>query len=93
MAIKAVLSNPMVAVTSPTYYTQNKGEESVDGLGWVWQCNLFAHFALVGFLICPSLPSRQLTHLVPCTRTTTVQISVEVQGGMDVLFRGLANVL
>ncbi|KAF8730503.1 hypothetical protein AX14_005510 [Amanita brunnescens Koide BX004] len=46
LAIKAVLSNPMVAVTSPTYYTQNKGEESVDGLGWVWQCNLFAHFVL-----------------------------------------------
>lgn len=71
LAIKCVLTAPMTAVTSPTYYTQNQGEESVDGFGWVWQCNLFAHFVLVCFSI--SFPLKQLTvYAVPGTRTTLV---------------------
>ncbi|KAF8629352.1 hypothetical protein AX15_003488 [Amanita polypyramis BW_CC] len=45
-AIKQVILHPMNAVTRPTFYLQHKGEESVDGLGWVWQCNFFGHFVL-----------------------------------------------
>ncbi|KAF9004725.1 hypothetical protein BDQ17DRAFT_1354559 [Cyathus striatus] len=44
--IRQLLSSPMDAITAPTFYVQHKGEMSVDGLGWVWQCNLFGHFAL-----------------------------------------------
>lgn len=42
------------SMTSPNYVVQHVGELSVDGLGWVWQCNLFGHYALVG----PSLPAQ-----------------------------------
>jgi len=35
------------AFTAPTFIKQHVGELSVDGLGWVWQCNLFGHYALV----------------------------------------------
>jgi 3-keto steroid reductase len=41
------LTQPLAAVTAPRYYLQNQGEISVDGLGWVWQCNVFGHFVLV----------------------------------------------
>ncbi|KAF6762449.1 3-keto sterol reductase [Ephemerocybe angulata] len=46
LAIKQVLASPMEAVTAPLYYSQHQGELSIDGLGWVWQCNFFGHFAL-----------------------------------------------
>ncbi|KAK2462309.1 hypothetical protein APHAL10511_005615 [Amanita phalloides] len=45
-AIKQILLDPLNAVTAPTFYLQHVGEESVDGLGWVWQCNFFGHFIL-----------------------------------------------
>ena len=47
LAIHQVLTSPMQAVTAPMFYSQNAGELSVDGLGWVWQCNVFGHFAMV----------------------------------------------
>ncbi|KAF8845589.1 NAD(P)-binding protein [Paxillus ammoniavirescens] len=34
------------AVTTPRYYIQNTGDVSRDGLGWVWQCNVFGHYVL-----------------------------------------------
>ncbi|KAH6896469.1 3-keto sterol reductase [Coprinopsis sp. MPI-PUGE-AT-0042] len=43
---KQILSSPMEAVTAPSYYLQHTGELSIDGLGWVWQCNVFGHFTL-----------------------------------------------
>jgi 3-keto steroid reductase len=42
-----LLRNPMAAVTAPVYYLQRTGETSADNLGWVWQSNVFGHFALV----------------------------------------------
>ncbi|KAF8632001.1 hypothetical protein AX17_004946 [Amanita inopinata Kibby_2008] len=45
-AIKQVLLDPMNAVTQPAFYLQHTGELSIDGLGWVWQCNFFGHFVL-----------------------------------------------
>ncbi|KAJ3544581.1 hypothetical protein NMY22_g2736 [Coprinellus aureogranulatus] len=46
IAIRQILSSPMQAVTAPLFYSQHVGELSVDGLGWVWQCNVFGHFAM-----------------------------------------------
>ncbi|KAG5645271.1 hypothetical protein DXG03_006573 [Asterophora parasitica] len=43
---KQLLKEPMTAVTAPAYYGQHSGEISIDGLGWVWQCNLFGHYVL-----------------------------------------------
>ncbi|KDQ65009.1 hypothetical protein JAAARDRAFT_202254 [Jaapia argillacea MUCL 33604] len=34
------------AVTYPSFYKQHTGEMSRDGLGWVWQSNVFGHFAM-----------------------------------------------
>ena len=31
----------------PTYVVQSTGLTSDDGLGWVWQCNVFGHYVLV----------------------------------------------
>ncbi|KAF7433511.1 hypothetical protein PC9H_005467 [Pleurotus ostreatus] len=46
LAIRRVLTNLVDAVTNPDYNLQNWGERSVDGLGWVWQCNVFGHYCL-----------------------------------------------
>ncbi|KAG6829684.1 hypothetical protein H0H92_003802 [Tricholoma furcatifolium] len=46
-AVKQILKEPVNAITAPEFYTQNRGELSVDGLGWVWQSNLFSHYVLV----------------------------------------------
>ena len=40
---------PVQAVTAPEYYRQYVGEKSVDGFGWVWQCNVFGHYCLVSY--------------------------------------------
>ncbi|KAG6897681.1 hypothetical protein C0992_012430 [Termitomyces sp. T32_za158] len=45
-AIKQILTEPVNGVTAPNYYHQHSGEISIDGLGWVWQCNLFSHYVL-----------------------------------------------
>lgn len=39
--------NWVEAVTAPIFYTQEVGQLSQDGLGWVWQCNVFGHYVLV----------------------------------------------
>ena len=46
-------------MTSPVYYLQHSGEMSTDNLGWVWQSNVFGHFALVR----PFLISKALTKI------------------------------
>ncbi|KAF9500189.1 NAD(P)-binding protein [Pleurotus eryngii] len=46
LAIRRVLTNLVDAVTNPDYNLQSWGERSVDGLGWVWQCNVFGHYCL-----------------------------------------------
>ena len=49
LCIKQILKSPIEAVTSPVFNLQSVGERSVDNLGWVWQCNVFGHYALVRF--------------------------------------------
>jgi 3-keto steroid reductase len=34
-------------VTIPEYNIQRRAMMSDDGLGWVWQCNVFGHYILV----------------------------------------------
>ncbi|TFK28689.1 3-keto sterol reductase [Coprinopsis marcescibilis] len=46
LALKQFLTEPVQACTAPNYYTQHQGELSADFLGFVWQCNVFSHFAL-----------------------------------------------
>jgi 3-keto steroid reductase len=46
VAFKQILTSPLAAFTAPEYNLQVAGEISVDGLGWVWQCNVFGHFVL-----------------------------------------------
>lgn len=46
-AIKQLCTEPVIGVTAPLYYRQRQGEISADGLGWVWQCNVFGHYCLV----------------------------------------------
>lgn len=45
------------AVTWPAYKMQRAGDKSDDGFGWVWQCNVGAHYVLVKAL----LPALQAT--------------------------------
>ncbi|KAG2363859.1 NAD(P)-binding protein [Suillus spraguei] len=46
LAIKQFITDCIESVTTPIYYTQEVGQVSQDGLGWVWQCNLFGHYVL-----------------------------------------------
>ncbi|KAG1739846.1 NAD(P)-binding protein [Suillus paluster] len=46
LAIKQLATDWVEAVTAPIYYTQEVGQLSQDGLGWVWQCNVFGHYVL-----------------------------------------------
>ncbi|KAG5650015.1 hypothetical protein H0H81_001080 [Sphagnurus paluster] len=58
--IRQMLKEPMNAVTAPAFYLQNEGEISIDGLGWVWQSNLFGHYVLyrsIEHLLLASPPS------------------------------------
>lgn len=45
--VKQILINFLDAVTYPRYNVQQGGLMSEDGLGWVWQCNVFGHYILV----------------------------------------------
>jgi 3-keto steroid reductase len=45
--IKQLLTDFFAAVTYPVYNLQRPGILSDDGLGWVWQCNVFGHYVLV----------------------------------------------
>ncbi|KAJ7179606.1 3-keto sterol reductase [Mycena filopes] len=44
--LKQVARNLLSAITRPEFYVQSVGEVSVDGLGWIWQSNLFGHYVL-----------------------------------------------
>ncbi|KAG1902897.1 NAD(P)-binding protein [Suillus fuscotomentosus] len=46
LALKQFTMNWVEAVTAPIFYTQEVGQLSQDGLGWVWQCNVFGHYVL-----------------------------------------------
>ncbi|TRM68592.1 hypothetical protein BD626DRAFT_482223 [Schizophyllum amplum] len=41
---------PLDVVTHPDFNIENVGETSADGLGWVWQCNVFGHYVLARLL-------------------------------------------
>ena len=44
---KQFVAGPVAAVTTPRYLIQRVGAESPDGLGLVWQSNVFGHYSLV----------------------------------------------
>ncbi|KAI9575036.1 NAD(P)-binding protein [Boletus coccyginus] len=46
LAFQQLLTNWISAVTTPRFFLQRVGDMSQDGLGWVWQCNMFGHYAL-----------------------------------------------
>lgn len=47
VALRQVWDDGLVySVTAPKFYLQNQGDMSLDGLGWVWQSNVFSHFVL-----------------------------------------------
>ncbi|KAI5122148.1 hypothetical protein M0805_000795 [Coniferiporia weirii] len=50
LCTKQLLTEFITAVTSPVYKLQKVGEISEDGLGWVWQCNVFGHYVLYRLL-------------------------------------------
>ncbi|KAF8339197.1 uncharacterized protein EI90DRAFT_2967674 [Cantharellus anzutake] len=39
-----ILRDPLAGATHPTYISQSSGLMSDDGLGLVWQCNVFSHY-------------------------------------------------
>ncbi|CAE6491945.1 unnamed protein product [Rhizoctonia solani] len=47
LAIWEICTRFKTAVTAPGFKIQGTGKTSQDGLGWVWQCNVFGHFVLV----------------------------------------------
>jgi hypothetical protein len=60
-------------MTAPVYVVQHVGELSVDGLGWVWQCNFFGHYALVCFLLPPQCtPCNPASYTVPRPPTSAL---------------------
>lgn len=63
LAFKQIMSGPIMAVSAPRYNVANIGERSADGLGWIWQCNVFAHYTLVSPTSRIATPSRILTKL------------------------------
>ncbi|KZT20333.1 3-keto sterol reductase [Neolentinus lepideus HHB14362 ss-1] len=50
LAVKEIMTDLIKAVTRPESYIQNIGEVSIDGLGLVWQCNVFGHYVLYHLL-------------------------------------------
>jgi 3-keto steroid reductase len=48
--------NMFELVTLPSYNIQRKAMMSDDGLGWVWQCNVFGHYILVRLSSSPVTP-------------------------------------
>lgn len=47
---KQFATNLLEALTYPAYKLQRSGVTTGDGLGWVWQCNLFGHYLMVRLL-------------------------------------------
>lgn len=61
-----MITEPIVAFSSARYSVQNVGERSRDGLGWVWQCNVFSHYVLVRLVpIPPTLVWCNAHHYIP----------------------------
>jgi 3-keto steroid reductase len=46
-AVWDCLTNLVRAVTFPSFKVQRVGRLSSDGLGWVWQCNVFGHYLMM----------------------------------------------
>ncbi|KAJ6510290.1 hypothetical protein C8R47DRAFT_1097447 [Mycena vitilis] len=46
VCLKQIATNFLDGITRPSFYVQSVGEVSVDGLGWIWQSNLFGHYVL-----------------------------------------------
>ncbi|KAF7330838.1 hypothetical protein MVEN_02423100 [Mycena venus] len=44
--LKQIAWNFLDGITRPQFYVQSTGEVSVDGLGWIWQSNMFSHYVL-----------------------------------------------
>ncbi|CDO96274.1 unnamed protein product [Kluyveromyces dobzhanskii CBS 2104] len=59
-AVKEVFSNPLEAVTNPTYKIQRVGVKSKDGMGLVFQANVFGPYYLIQKIL-PLLQAGQAT--------------------------------
>lgn len=46
LCLKHVAKDFMGAMTTPKFFFQGSGRISGDGLGWLWQCNVFGHYVL-----------------------------------------------
>ncbi|KAJ7666531.1 hypothetical protein B0H17DRAFT_1089588 [Mycena rosella] len=46
VAMRQVVFHFVSSITKPQYNLQSAGETSEDGLGWIWQSNLFGHYVL-----------------------------------------------
>ncbi|KAJ7499408.1 3-keto sterol reductase [Mycena latifolia] len=46
VCLRQLARNFLNTITKPEFNLQSVGEVSVDGFGWVWQSNLFGHYAL-----------------------------------------------
>ncbi|KAF5346909.1 hypothetical protein D9758_010134 [Tetrapyrgos nigripes] len=55
---KQASNDLMGVITAPKFYKQTWGERSLDGYGWVWQCNVFGHYCLYKALT-PMLKSQR----------------------------------
>ncbi|KZT27062.1 NAD(P)-binding protein [Neolentinus lepideus HHB14362 ss-1] len=73
-AIKEVLTSPLKALTAPSFYRQSVGQMSGDGLGWVWQCNVFGHYMLYRTL------QRQLSSIPDSLRPARVIWTSSLEG-------------
>ena len=49
--VSQFICTPFEAITRPKFKMQEVGVMSEDGLGWVWQCNIFGHYVMVSCLI------------------------------------------
>lgn len=58
--------HPIVTLTVVSYVIQHIGEKSEDGLGYIWQCNIFGPYLFVGLSLLSSLyQSLNTTHSFP----------------------------
>ncbi|KAI6128414.1 NAD(P)-binding protein [Pisolithus croceorrhizus] len=46
LCLEQVAKDFMGAMTVPKFFSQSSGRVSADGLGWLWQCNVFGHYVL-----------------------------------------------
>ncbi len=57
LLLKQMLTDPFNIASQPSYNLHVTGERSVDGLGWMFQANLFSHYVMAR---CP--PSTRRSH-------------------------------